>query len=1027
MAKLPTFKSKLPTDNLTHYFFLIKYWLTGILISETVFLSLSIAVKLVSYVTENHYEQISIRIIVIYIIALLLYLVIRGVPVEVIKIIKSRRIDILLIFLFGLVSSLYLGGIGLSIYQNIVNILTPQQILVIFFLPFVVILSILIRFLHLLITSSKQREGSFFINDGEKSTKEEDLLNIYETAEKFAERVLNQNSPESLVFGVDAPWGIGKSTFINFCREYWLQKHRENTVVYVFSPLKYEDRENLLERFVDGLINAIQKDRFIPEIKPIVSRYAKLIKNVKGSFWGLLNIEFSDSTYSVDDAFDDLQVVLSATHKKTIVIIDDLDRLSLKAVKELLFTIKKSFTLPNVSYILCYDAENINSLEQEKPDLDKISEFLEKFVNVKVSLFLDSEKLSSYVTANLKNILPGNSQADPVLVSMAIGGLKNIFNSNHYSSYTPFIGDIRKIKRLINTVLLLDIEKTDFENSDINGYDLIHLLLIYINYPNVFRKIYNSETNGKKGFFSLLGSEYDEGYPPKERDSISSSSRLDRKYANSIYYTEYLKTINENARFLLNKTFSVEERLGEEKINRRGDIPPEISSSYACFNGDAWSSGGRNLEAYLRLIVESAKPQTVDQYTFYRNRKNDLVTGKTIEEIFTNNSDVFTPEKGESPHKQLWKMVVNSAHDFNYQLGNNLITHLVGHMSDYSHIDDEDIDLGLRHSLCFYLAQLLDQAGWVDENGEHKNNFDENITEIAERILGEGRHKKNGILDALILDDRGVLGLYDLLIFRLYCSADRGGDLFNLSRSLAKHGNSNAPVDGSTTIIAIEEMREISQRVFKIFNSKYIKQKKNIFDEIDKISVNEAVGKFREYLDEKIKSNETLSADELLAHLKARIKIFVVYQMASSSTAHGITCGYYDKTGIKKDQNKIGEIGEAINEYLFGVCFNPGKKKKNQQNYEHFLDYLLMSFSSIFEGVRGKTYAPHINEFTRALSKERLKAYWKENHTKVKELKFEDKDKSVAAGNYVANYKEDLLAVYKILDELISKPTTQLV
>jgi hypothetical protein len=90
--------------------------------------------------------------------------------------------------------------------------------------------------------------------------------------------------------------------------------------------------------------------------------------------------------------------------------------LNFSEIKEVLFVIKKSFTLPNISYVICYDTENISALEKENPDIEKVTEFLEKFVQVKVSLYLDSLALSKCVSENLPKVLINNSQADSNLV-----------------------------------------------------------------------------------------------------------------------------------------------------------------------------------------------------------------------------------------------------------------------------------------------------------------------------------------------------------------------------------------------------------------------------------------------------------------------------------------------------------------------------------------------------------------------------------------------------------------------------------
>lgn len=981
-------------------------------LSLSFFLSIPISTVITSYIETNHLEDIALWISFLYFLILLLYLVLRKVPQQAAKIIKSKRVDAVILFVAGILSSIFLNGVGSQIYREFISLLTVEQILVLLSVPLVIVLSFLVRTLHLGLQTRKRGNLPFFVSDDEKKNKKDDLLDLYDIAEKFAERVLNQGSSESLVFGVDAPWGVGKSTFINFCREYWLREHETDVSIYLFNPLKYENRESLLEKFIDGLIGAVQKDSYIPEVKPLASRYASLIRSVRGSLFGLFDFELGNKNYSVDDAFEELEIILSSVDRKVIIVIDDLDRLNLQAIKDLLFTIKKSFTLPNVTYILCYDAENISALELHRPGLEKITEFLEKFVNVKIGLYLSSEKLSAYARANLKKALSGNSQADPLMVSKAMSGLKYIYDSNDYHRYVPFIGDIRKLKRLINLILLLDLEKTDFDNSDFNNQDLIHLLLIYINYPNIFRKIYNSETGGKKGFFSLV-SKYEDGYP---KDGVGSNPRFsETAYRNSTKYTEYINSdvVSDDQKFLLNKIFNIGERLDQVG---RSDISEEETATLACFNGDLWSTGGRNLESYLLLIVRASKPQSLSQYKFYLNQKNKLIGGTQIEEILSDAA--FSYSRGENTHKQLWRLIVNSAYEFNSSLGVNLIRFLVKNIVNYSHFEDENIELGLRHDMGFDLVRLLDQAGWVDEKGEHRRNFDENVSEIAEWVFGEGRHNGEGILASLSADDRGILGLYDLLLFRLYCSADRGGGVYNLVNALAKHSDPQAPTDGPTRNIAIAEMRKVSQSVFQIFNTQYIKTKINIFDKINDLTIDNVIGKFSPFLQEKIRLGETKTEDveRTLNSLKSKLTTFIVYQLGASSTSWGIACGYYNPQGVEDDKNGEG-IRAAINDYLFDICFNPGEKKDIHKNYEHFLNYLLMNFVNFFNIDEEKLVRSLEGSF-KVLSEEKVKKYWKKQRKKIKSLALEGKDKSIIVGDHVANYNADLLEVYKLLDDL---------
>jgi KAP family P-loop domain len=989
---------------------LFKTFLIGILVSETFFFSQEVSQGLVPFVTHGNHEYQAIVLGGVGLLLLFAYLIIRGCFSVGLKILRSERIDILALFLSGFLISFKFGGLGSELYEKTIQKIDPYFLLFAIGIPLLMAIGLVVRALQIKFTNRETEP--FFVTDIEGKRKADDLLNYADSATRFAERVFNGGSPDSLVFGIDAPWGIGKSTFLNYCIESWNEKKYKNKIiVYKFNPLRYEDRTNLLDKFIDGLVATLQKSTFAPEIRPLISKYSRLIKSKSTfSFLGF-EVELLSGTYTVDDAFDDLEVALEGLDKKVIVVVDDLDRLSFSAIKDVLFTIKKSFTLPNISYVLCYDTENIVAFEKDG-DVEKVREFLEKFVNVKTSLFLDSDVLSRYVSENFEIALQNNLQLDPYTrdnLKVAMSALIDIYKSPDFHHYQAFLGDVRKLKRLINTMMLFEIEKTDFENSDFDKLDLVHLILIYINYPNLFRKIYNTETGGKRGFFSAL-IPYDDGYPVQDRNA---RDRDGSRFENSTYFTDYVTNTlkEENQRFLVNKVFNVSTRLPEDR--RIDSVPEVMKKTLACFNGDGAWTGGRNLQEYLHLIVKLSKPQKRGQYKFYLNMRDKIRNGTSIEEIFEKEED-FQFSKSESSHEQFWRIVVNTARELEPNIGTNLIAYLLNNMQNYSFFTNKEIGVGLRDDIDYFLVKLLDEVGWSDPSGGHTENTEENIVEIAEWVFGEGRHVDNGVLDTLSNEDRGIIGLYDLLAFRLFCSADRGGDIFNLSRAIAKHGDPNAPTQGSTRDIAIVEMREMSQRVFSIFKERYITPGVNIFSLIESLTLADFAGKYLGFIEEQIKLGKITKEeqDTYIASLKSRMKSFITYQLGNTEVSHGVGCGFYDETGTSDEKG----IATLINNYLFDKCFNP---EIDANNYEHFLDYLLINFASVFASRRGRDYIPHINEFTKVLDRTRLASYWRTYGDAMKVLNFTTKEKTIYAGNYTATYEQDLEDVFKVLDTLV--------
>ncbi len=189
----------------------------------------------------------------------------------------------------------------------------------------------------------------------------------------------------------------------------------------------------------------------------------------------------------------------------------------------------------------------------------------------------------------MTQVLSANFQASPILVQKALAGLIDLYRSPLFVDYLRFIGNLRKIKRLINTVVLLEVEQVDFDNTDINSYDLIHLLLIYLNYPDLFRQMYASETDGKRGFFSLVAP-YEAGHSKSHAGTPSMVGQRD-SYENSLRYKELVDRLAKSGAdgeiFLLNQVFGADRLKSKsvEGVKRRSSEAMLVSISQMAVTG----------------------------------------------------------------------------------------------------------------------------------------------------------------------------------------------------------------------------------------------------------------------------------------------------------------------------------------------------------------------------------------------------------------------------------------------------------
>ncbi len=747
---------------------------------------------------------------------------------------------------------------------------------------------------------------------------------------------------------------------------------------------------------IRDLSAAIQRKVFAPEFRPAVSRYSRLIKGKADvSFLGF-KVSLEPGQETVDELLEDIDEVLKRIGRRVIIVVDDLDRLDVKTTNSVLFATRRTFKLSQATYVLCYDTEILAGGKEEG---SRVREFLEKFVTVKLSLFVDSSRIRDFLRRDWQreeNHL-GSIPSDTMLkLGTVLNELADILDGELAAKYLPLVGDLRKVKRFVNAMLLMQLERSDLGRTDFNKRDLINLILLHLNYPGLFRRIYAEETEGRSGTFSVRY-EYD-----------------DRKYRNSTEFSTLAGECQWVAEFLLKELFDV-------KVLELGDVgrvDEKVLASRACFNQRPF----RNLEGYLKLIVRFATPEPQETFVLYQEAVDKVRKGTPVASILI--SPDFHLNRGERAHDQFWRVLVNQAHDFSRSVAEDAIDTLVSYLPRYSSIENED--RGLRPRSIYSLLRLLDRAGWGRTSGRRLPNAPENVVEIARRIFGEDSHQGNGILQRLISSDRGVHGWNDLMLFRLQCSADRQGQLYNLQSALIHHQDVDAPTAGLVSELALMGMRRLSQRVFALFKRIYIDPQRNFFSEAsdvpDEAILGEAWPQIAAQISRRNQSEPGApSLSQLTSSARSIIKSFVIYQLSNSAppTGSGVGCGLYDESGNSDGRG----IAKLMNEYVFGVCFNPTIE---EDNVFHFLDHCLSHLSSPFFSEREEdSYFASKTGILGGFDAKKMGLYWIKYGNFIHQKVLDMEERHVVTSNYIASYHDDLAGVFTVLDVLADEATAE--
>ncbi|MCP4179952.1 MAG: hypothetical protein GY756_19500, partial [bacterium] len=380
---------------------------------------------------------------------------------------------------------------------------------------------------------------------------------------------------------------------------------------------------------------------------------------------------------------------------------------------------------------------------------------------------------------------------------------------------------------------------------------------------------------------------------------------------------------------------------------------------------------------------------------FYETNLQFIFSKKnTIEEIFRKKS--FTESNDFNVFENQWRVIINTSHrDFSKDVSEQILNYCFSTIYNYPVLSFSQSELfNMRNRMIIYGINLLDKIGWEDEYDSYTNNYDYNVIKIADKIIADkifdSEKLETELLNKIYIKDHKILGFYTLLNFRLSCCSDRGGSNHNLSRALILHNNANAKTDGYTSELVIDEMRELSQLVFKIFKRDYISKNIDFFDEIHALNQSNLLGNFEEFF---ISDKNEKEVKEKISNRKYEIISYIIYQLSSSIINQGIGCGYYNESGTETPNNNEG-IKDLMNSYLFDVCFNP---EINDSKYLNFLDYLIVSIQNQY---LAEEYNPQIftKEITKTLKFDKLQEYWNSNKDQIKKLV--EKNRVVMNSNY---------------------------
>lgn len=191
----------------------------------------------------------------------------------------------------------------------------------------------------------------------------------------------------SLTVGIIAPWGRGKSSFINLLRA---NLEQDDRIIVTFNPRGSKSATSIPEDFFDTF--AKELSRHYLGFGLLLARYAKHLGLLNQYKWtrplgSLLSLLLPGKEQeAVNRTLRDLG-------KRVYVLLDDLDRLSAEEILEVLKLIDRNASFSNTVFITAYDKDYVNNVLKKHLDHGLAHSFIDKYISLEFHLSEPSKEV----------------------------------------------------------------------------------------------------------------------------------------------------------------------------------------------------------------------------------------------------------------------------------------------------------------------------------------------------------------------------------------------------------------------------------------------------------------------------------------------------------------------------------------------------------------------------------------------------------------------------------------------------------
>ncbi len=314
---------------------------------------------------------------------------------------------------------------------------------------------------------AESKKGLIFDSPIEK--KEDDKLNYSDVAEKIVEQISALSLEKSFSIGIVAPWGTGKTSFMNLMKK----AMADDYIKVDFNPRNSINAQNIQEDFFSVLCAALTP--YYYGLSLVIKPYMKALQLMEQNQYVAI-LSFLYRLQDKESSKEKVGEVLKGLPKKVAIFIEDLDRLLVEEILEVFKLVDVNASFPNIVFITAYDKTIVEMMINNHMHLGDNSNFINKFFDYEVSIPLRPyNMIYGYLKSEILNRFEASykQQYEAILDSVEL-------------LISPHITTLRDAKRFVN-LFVSDYEKVE---EEVDFEDFLLVSVIKYKSPRTHRMIY---------------------------------------------------------------------------------------------------------------------------------------------------------------------------------------------------------------------------------------------------------------------------------------------------------------------------------------------------------------------------------------------------------------------------------------------------------------------------------------------------------------------------------------------------------